>query len=142
MSTSRTEAIGAVPAHRRSGSCRRLAGWLAVLPFLLFSLVLPGTMLARDAAGGITVVLCSGDAPVEVVMRADGSLVPVTKTPHDARHLCDWTPHGQPLMPGAALGAMPPPALMPRLLRPLEPRAHLHRADVLSAPARGPPALA
>lgn len=55
--------------------------WLAVLPFLLFSAILPGTMVARDAQGTISVVLCSGDGPVQMAVAADGSLVPADETP-------------------------------------------------------------
>ncbi|WP_323717088.1 hypothetical protein [Paracoccus aminovorans] len=132
--------MGASTADRPTGTTRRLAGWLAVLPFLLFSLILPGTMLARDAAGGVTVVLCAGDGLVEAVMAADGSLLPVSKAPHD-RHACDWTPHGQPLLHGAAPEVPVLPSQAQRLALSLELPGHLHRAAILAAPARGPPSL-
>ncbi|SIP86289.1 hypothetical protein SAMN05421641_10110 [Paracoccus thiocyanatus] len=113
--------------------------WLAVLPFLLFSAILPGTMVARDAQGTISVVLCSGDGPVQMAVAADGSLVPADETPHDGPHACDWSLHGQPLMPGAAAGGpLPAPQAAGLALWP-EPAA---APPGLAAPAplaRGPP---
>ena len=60
----------------RGTALRRLCCWLAVLPFLLFSLIQPGTMFVRDAQGSVAVVLCSGEGPVQMAVAADGSLVP------------------------------------------------------------------
>lgn len=127
--------------HRQGSITRRLTVWLALLPFVLFSLVLPGTMLARDAAGGVTVVLCSDGGVVEMVMAADGSVKPVSKTPGADHHGCDWALHGQSLMDAGATGAPPPATAMLRLARVAEQPDHLYRAAVRSAPARGPPHL-
>ena len=131
----------------RSGRSRlllRLSGLLALIPFLLLSLMMSGTMLARDAQGGVTVVLCAGDGgTVEMVMGADGRLT--EKAPHDdhadSHSVCHWAPHGQPLLEIASPGlAAPLPVLaMPAFAGDLP--AHLRRADVLAPSARGPPAF-
>lgn len=131
----------------RSGRSRlplRLSGLLALIPFLLLSLMMSGTMLARDAQGGVTVVLCAGDGgTVEMVMGADGRLT--EKAPHDdhadSHSVCHWAPHGQPLLEIASPGlAAPLPVLaMPAFAGDLP--AHLRRADVLVPSARGPPAF-
>ncbi len=131
----------AAPADRQNVTARRLAGWLAVLPFLLFSLVLPGTMLARDAAGGVTVVLCADGGLVEVTLADDGSLIPAHKSPHEEHRICDWTPHGQPLAGAAGPAVLPPLPVVAKLVLSQEYPGHLHRAEVRAAPARGPPAL-
>ncbi|MEF9601255.1 hypothetical protein O4J55_02550 [Paracoccus sp. PXZ] len=125
----------------RGGSLRRLCCWLAVLPFLLFSLILPGTMIASDAQGSVTVVLCSGEGPVQMAVAADGSLVPTGEAPHGDPHACDWAPHGQPLLQVAVAAAPAPllPAL--RMERSLDLPDHLYRAEMLAPSARGPPVL-
>lgn len=120
---------------------RRLTVWLALLPFVLFSLILPGNMLVRDAAGGVTVVLCSDGGMVEMVMAADGSVKPAPKAPAADHHGCDWAPHGQALMDAAVTGAIPPVTVMQRLARVADRPGDLHRAAVRSAPARGPPSV-
>ncbi|WP_199257517.1 DUF2946 family protein [Paracoccus binzhouensis] len=135
--------MGALAGRQQArGSGRRLIGWLAVLPFLLLSLIVPGTMLARDAQGGVTVVLCAGDGVVEMIMAADGSLSPVGKAPHGDHRPCDWAPHGQPLL-GTDIAAAPAPLLQALgLARVLDLPGHLHRAEMLAPSARGPPPLA
>lgn len=128
-------------ADHRTAVIGRLTGWLAVLPFLLFSFVLPGNMLARDATGGVIVVLCSDGRAVEMVMTADGNVQPASKSGHDSRHACDWAPHGQPLAQGGDL-AVPPVVLALRWLAPgSDLPAHLYLAEILAASARGPPAI-
>lgn len=126
--------------HRQGSITRRLTVWLAILPFVLASLVVPGNMLARDAAGGVTVVLCAGGDMVEMVMGADGSVTPA-KAPGDDRQPCHWAPHNLPLMQAAATGAIAPLPQAHRLARATERPGHLHRAAVRSAPARAPPIL-
>ncbi|WP_347266797.1 hypothetical protein [Paracoccus sp. (in: a-proteobacteria)] len=117
---------------------RRIALWLAVLPFVLMSLILPGTMLVRDALGRVTVVLCSGAGPMQMRLTADGSLVADTPTaPVD--HACDWAPHGRALAPGATLD--PPQALagLSRAWLAPAPAVPQPRARPLPPVARGPP---
>lgn len=109
---------------------------------MLFSLILPGNMLVRDAAGGVTVVLCSDGGVVEMVMAADGSVRPAPKTPAADHHGCDWAPHGQPLLDVALPDAAPPLLQMQRLARAAEQPGHLHLAAVRAAHARAPPTLA
>lgn len=112
---------------------------LAVLPFVLLSLVTPGTMLARDAQGGVTVVLCVDGGTIEMVMGADGR--PTENAPRDGHAACHWAPHAQQLLElsGPALAA---PASLPRAphFAGALPE-HLRRADVLAPLARGPPAF-
>lgn len=110
---------------------------LAVLPFLLLSLIMPGTMLARDAQGGVTVVLCAKGAAVEMVMGADGRLT--EKSPHDRHPTCHWAPHAQQLLgiSGPVLAAPRPVLLALRFAADLPER--LRPADVLVPLARGPP---
>ncbi|WJS83816.1 DUF2946 family protein [Paracoccus sp. TOH] len=135
--------MGALAGRKQgTGRGRRLIGWLAVLPFLLLSLIVPGTMLERDARGGVTVVLCAGDDLVEMVMAADGSLSPAGKAPHGDHRPCDWAPHGQPLL-GADIAAAPAPLLQAlHLARVLDLPDPLYRAEMLAPSARGPPRLA
>lgn len=126
--------------HRQGSITRRLTVWLAVLPFLLASLIVPGNMLARDAAGGVTVVLCAGGDMVEMVMAADGSVKPA-QSPDGDQHPCHWAPHNQPLLQAAPTAALPPVPQPHRIARAAERPGHLHRAVVRAAPARGPPSL-
>ena len=113
--------------------------FLAVIPFLLLSLLMPGTMLARDAQGGVTVILCAEGSAVEMVMGADGRLT--EKAPHDSHSTCHWAPHAQQLaeISGPDLGA-PVPALV-ALPFVADLPEHLRRADALTPLARGPPKL-
>ena len=121
------------------GTEARLAGWLAVLPFLLLSLVMPGTMLARDALGGVTVVLCAEGGMAEMVMAADGSLGPARQLPPG--HACDWAPHGQPLMSVPTLGAPPPHLAAAMAVIPVPVTVPARPARVPPPVARGPPPL-
>ena len=124
---------------RGKGPARRLHFlWLlAVIPFLLLSLMMPGTMLARDAQGGVTVVLCADGAAVEMVMGADGRLT--EKSPNKGHSICHWAPHAQQLLDvsGPALAAPTPVPMALRFAADLPER--LRRADVLAPLARGPP---
>ena len=131
----------------RSGRSRlllRLSSLLALIPFLLLSLMMSGTMLARDGQGGVTVVLCAGDGgTVEMVMGADGRLT--EKAPHDdhadSHSVCHWAPHGQPLLEIASPDLAAPLPVPAMLAFAGDLPAHLRRADVLVPSARGPPAF-
>ncbi|QFQ88462.1 hypothetical protein F8A10_13265 [Paracoccus kondratievae] len=125
----------------RKDALRRLCCWLAVLPFLLFSLILPGTMLSRDAQGGITVVLCSGVGLVEMAVASDGSLIPKEQAPHGDHHTCDWSPHGQPLLGSGSAPMALPQAAEARLALWPAPAALPHGGMLLLPSARGPPAI-
>lgn len=113
--------------------------WLLILPFLMLSLLTPGTMLTQDAQGGVMVVLCAGDGPVEMMLAPDGSLH--DKTAADPHQRCDWAPHAQHAIAHTA-AALPVPAqlALPRRFK-LAPPGHLHRAEILAPSARGPPAF-
>lgn len=131
------------PARRRAvararGGMHPLR-WLLVVPFLLLSLVSQGTMLAQDAQGGVTVVLCSGDGLVEMVLDPDGGLR--DKAPGSAHQPCDWSLHAQAAMAhaDAALRVPPEPPILQNF-RPAPPD-HLRRAEILAPSARGPPSI-
>ncbi len=121
---------------RRSPPQRRIALWLALLPFLALSLIAPGVMPARAADGTMVLVLCTPEGPQELIV--DPGSGPDSHK-DDAR--CDWA-QGQP---GAPLDAAP--ASLPAMLtagrtaslaaHPLFRPAH----DPRGIFARGPPAL-
>ncbi|KGJ11011.1 hypothetical protein EQ718_25825 (plasmid) [Paracoccus versutus] len=125
----------------RGTALRRLCCWLAVLPFLLFSLIQPGTMFVRDAQGSVAVVLCSGEGPVQMAVAADGSLVPADEMPHGDPHACDWAPHGQPALQGVVADAPQPMAAAARLALWPAPPAPPHASALPEPSARGPPRL-
>lgn len=116
---------------------QRLLQVALLVPLLLSAFVPQGVMPGGDGAGGLVMVLCSGDGPVEI------TLDPVTGEPVEKRATaCDWA-CGQ-----FAAALIDHPALPPRA-------ATLHRAaaalpDALWQPAhdprslwaRGPPSLA
>lgn len=128
----RRVAAAALPARGLS-----LAGWLAALPFLIFSLLLPGTMLEREGSGGVTVVLCAAGSPVEMVIAPDGGQH--EKSGHAGRHGCDWAPHSQLAVTQPAAAA-PIPAMMPLPLQLVGARSgDLRSQDTVVPLARGPP---
>lgn len=131
-----TDRGGAAAAR---GRWLRQLRWLLVLPFLMLSLLTPGTMLTQDAQGGVMVVLCAGDGPVEMMLAPDGSLH--DKSAADPHQRCDWAPHAQPAIaqPAAALPVLVRLAL-PRGFQ-LAPPDRLRRAEILAPSARGPPAF-
>ncbi|MFT4012551.1 MAG: hypothetical protein QM682_03925 [Paracoccus sp. (in: a-proteobacteria)] len=120
------------------------------LPFMLLSLMAPGTMPVPDPAGqSFLIVLCAGHAPVRMVLDAQGNVVPLDELPAREKDAsgarsglpCAWAAaHGQPLFlaRGAAQAAVivPPP-------RPMQTGAAPAAAPRLAlAPrpmARGPP---
>lgn len=126
------------PRRRRWQPLRRL-GLLALIPFLLLSTIMPGTMLARDAHGGLTVVLCIEGGAVEMVVGPDGART--NKAPGDDHPTCHWAPHAQQILASGAVGMAPP---VPLLLAPAYSRdmpEALRRAEILAPQARGPPAF-
>ena len=118
---------------------------LALLPILALSVVGPGTMVAAATDGGLSVVLCTGEGPVEVVLGPDGTYQPAgqgdnqTGGKHGDRMPCDWSVHAQPALsaPGQALVLA---AQLATPFKPAPPVATLRagRRD-LSSSARGPP---
>lgn len=120
---------------------RQLLALALLLPFLAFSLVKPGTMLATDAQGHVMVVLCGDAAPVEMAVAGDGTLIPVAEVPgHGLKHAaCDWAPHAQPLL-GPIAAALPALVQVPARLRHDDaPLASVLSRLWLAAGARGPP---
>lgn len=124
-------------AHRRRPL--RLPGFLALIPFLLLALISPGTMLARDDAGGVTVVLCVEGGLIEMVQAADGTLT--DKAPDGGHSVCYWAPHGQQVLDVASADPVAPLFLPVPLTFAGESPEHLRRAEVLAPSARGPPAV-
>ncbi len=127
-----------------SGPLRRCAQWLLVLPFVLLSLMAPGTMAATGTDGQIHIVICAGDGPMDMVMLEDGSLRPATDAEqsggHGAHHdSCPWAVHAQPVLAGASVLA-PGPVLRVTPVAYVVPVAQHHRRRAVLAPtARGPP---
>lgn len=132
-------------ARGLQAALRTLALCLALLPILAFSVVAPGTMVTAAPDGGLSVVLCTGDGPLEVVLGPDGTYQPADQnadqsgSEHGDPLPCDWSLHAQPALtaPGQAL------LLATRIATPFKPtlpEATL-RADWrdLSSSARGPP---
>lgn len=110
---------------------------LAVLPFVLMSLMMSGTMLARDAQGGVTVVLCAEGSAVEMVIAADGRLT--EKSPGSGHSTCHWAPHAQQLLEISGPALAVPAGSQSTLRFAAAPPEHLRRADALAPLARGPP---
>lgn len=130
-----------IRAVARSG--RHRLAMLLLLPFLCFSLLTPGTMLASDAMGRVMVVLCGDSLPVEMAIAADGSLHPADDharavADHPA---CGWAGHAQQALEAPAVSL--PPALRPVL--PFAPVAVFVPGPpsqrAWHAFARGPPAM-
>ncbi|MFH5775890.1 hypothetical protein [Paracoccus broussonetiae] len=118
---------------------------LALLwPFACFSLVQADTMLASDANGRITMILCGSDLPVDMAVAPDGTVFPVSELDRHrelALHgACDWAPHAQALHDSAP-AALPAPVA---LVHPFDPGRTPRGPAVSLAPlppvARGPPA--
>lgn len=116
---------------------------LAILPFLMTSVVAQGTMLTKGANDRITVVLCIDGSPVPMLMAADGTIQPVTDDRHGSTHrapdICQWSAHAQPLI-AALPGWSPEPALVGMTLRRvIAPGALSRQTEIPIALARGPP---
>lgn len=110
-------------------------------PFLMLSLLSPAVMPAQAADGTFTLVLCTGDGPVEMqIDLATGQ--PVHKSPADRSDRCAWA-CGQMAMVQNAAPALP--LLVGRVSRadppPASTRLILARATGLP-PSTGPPAVA
>lgn len=140
------------PASRavRAALSRPLALGL-LLPFLLLSLVHPGTMPARDALGHVTMILCGSDQPVDMVIASDGTVSPAT-TAEDAGgkvpggtgtdpHGCAWAPHGAALLGLDPVAIALPVAALAGLADAALPRAPARGRDLPPWRARGPPVI-
>ena len=121
---------------------RRVFGWLLVLPFVLFALLGQGTMIDAGPAGP-RIVLCSGSDVVEMILSADGTLIPAENDRHDHSGdvICDWAVHAQ-----SALTTGPVVAVVPVLLElaadySLHLPLRLWQTEVPAPAARGPPRL-
>ncbi|WP_244287887.1 DUF2946 family protein [Labrenzia sp. 011] len=70
--------------------------WFAMIPFLLLSLMAPGTMTVADADGLPRIVICTGSGPLEMIVGKDGDLrLPGDQPTERDSRLCDWSLHGQ-----------------------------------------------
>ena len=141
-----------MPLHGRTSPCRsgravlrrlqglRLLGWLLILPFLLASLVSQATMLEAGPDDRLTMVLCTQDGLMRMVMDEDGQPVaPAGGHPDDMG--CEWAANAKPGLNAPALAAPAPlPILQP--LRHAQITALPERSMALAARlARGPPSL-
>ncbi len=120
----------------------RLAQLLLVLPFVLLSMMAPGTMAATGADGEVHIVICAGDGPVDMVMLEDGSLRPASEeTPgHGAPHdTCAWAVHAQPVLSFLPDEAMGPILRVTPAVHFVHVAQHHRRRAVLAPTARGPP---
>ena len=68
---------------RLAQALRRGIATAMLVPFLALCLLSPGAMLERDATGTLTMVLCTGDGPVEMTVDL-GTGAPKSK------QRCDW----------------------------------------------------
>ncbi|SMO44651.1 hypothetical protein [Paracoccus laeviglucosivorans] len=126
----------------------RLLALLAVLPFVLLSLMAQGTMVVKGPAReSFMVVLCGDHLPVEMVVADDGTVIPAdeyraaddTPVPKAPKPACDWSAHAQPVLAAGPLAAL---AMLTNLLPAdlhVTPAPRAHRAEVLTPLARGPP---
>ncbi len=121
-------------AQSRFALLTRLA---LVLPFLALSLLPQGFMPQRDAAGGMVLVLCTPDGPVELTVDLS------TGQPHKkaGNSPCDWSvAQAAPLMPQAASLPLPPQTTLPALAA-TETDLWRPAHDPRGIWARGPPSL-
>ncbi len=81
---SRYDMSMALTKHPHSGSLR-ICGWILLVPFMLLTLLPAAVMPAQTVNGTMTLVLCTGDGPVETVMDLGGA--PDENTPMQR---CDW----------------------------------------------------
>lgn len=104
----------------------RLLGWLLILPFLLASLISQATMLEAGPDERLTMVLCTQDGLVRMVMDEDGQ--PVAPAGEHPDHMgCEWAANAKPGLSTPALAAPAP-------LRALQPLRH---AQIKALPDRG-----
>ncbi|PYE84871.1 hypothetical protein DFP88_102675 [Pseudoroseicyclus aestuarii] len=106
----------------------RALAWLLLLPFLLLSLLPLGTM-ATAGPNGPSIVLCTGEGPLEVVQAPDGSLRPAPPHRHES-HPCAWAVHAQ-------AADQPAPVQLP-LPAPVHHAAYLSPGDEAAPRAAGP----
>lgn len=112
---------------------RRIGLVLMLLPFLALSLLAQGVM-PDHGPGGLRLVLCTADGPVEMV-------VDLGQAPEGQKPLkCDWAAgHGTTDLPGLTRQPTPPASAGRSLEAPAP--AHLRAAfDPRGLFARGPPA--
>lgn len=119
-----------------------IVGFVALLPFLVLSMIAPGTMADVDSNGRPTLVICSGQGPLRVIVQVDGSVPSSDKSGAPVSHAaqdCPWAFHAHLVVNSlpAVLGAMI------RIAAPVGSIAamseHEQRVAVLGPSTRGPP---
>jgi len=89
----------AIRCRRRHGFGRlptAVAAYLSLLPFVLLSLMAPGTMTVPTADGLPKIVICTGDGPLEMVVGDDGAFqLPDDQPAERDNPDCAWAYHGQ-----------------------------------------------
>lgn len=122
----------------------RALRWLLLVPFLMLATISQGTMIEAAPAGGMRIVLCTGDGMVDAIMTPDGQVHRADEPGrggHPGTAPCDWALHGQSVLASPAIDMIPP------LVRELDADhgidipLHVRRAEVLTPAARGPPTL-
>ena len=105
-----------------------------LVPLLVMSVFPQGTMAARGA-GGMEIVLCTGDGPLTVLVDQDGTPIEMPGEGID----CGWSLLAQSLYPPEATSAVPPGRIAATQIR--LPAGDLSPRDRAAAPypARGPP---
>ena len=123
---------------------RQLLFWIALGPFLALAMIAPGTMATAGTDGRVSLVLCTGDGPLEVFVDPDGSVGPDSVPSHeqDEYRSCAWALHAQPLLDAPTLTSIcVGTATSAADKTPDLPEPVLKRFD-LSTSARGPPLAA
>lgn len=121
---------------------RAVLVWALLAPFLFMSLLPAAAMPARAADGTLTMVLCTEDGPVEMVLDlATGQ--PAEKAPQGKTGHCDWSCG----LFAADLAPAPQAALAvvlaaTRLAPPAPPAILADAAATGLPPATGPPSVA
>ncbi|PTE15541.1 hypothetical protein [Pseudogemmobacter blasticus] len=124
---------------RTQGQKRQGMAWVLLVPFLLMSLISPAVMPARADDGTLTLVLCTGDGPVEMTIDlATGA--PAKKAPDGSPDRCAWAcAQCAGACPGGCAGAALPHLAL-RRADPPPATTTLARAEATGLPpATGPP---
>lgn len=147
MAHTQTRPVASVKAS--PSTVRSVLHALLLLPFLIMSLIPAGTMTVNSDQGQLSIVICSGNGPVQVIMNDDGSFTRTANNDqtdgpekHNSGKVCDWAPHNS-LIVAPSLASI-------KQLEQLEVSADLThgfdtahlRLAVLAPSARGPPAVA
>lgn len=137
-------------ARRSSPSLVRAAGYLAIVPFLLLSLMANGTMTVADADGLPKIVICTGSGPLELFVDQNGVPVADQDQSRGTKDLpadkdgsfCEWAFHQGPAT-NVPANALPDRIVLPARVDHVLFQDQLPpRPALLRRLARAPPATA